>query len=259
MGNYVYKPSYKNLDIYPYMLEIDSDYQRFVNDKAVNRIVKEWDDRLVKPLKVSQREDGKYYVIDGQHTLSAWKIVHGNVPIPCQVYTGLTRTEEKDLFVKQSGIVTRVTVAEKLRAEYNFDNEEITSMIDGAKLLGFTVAFGTQTTGNNIINAVDSLYKIYIRLGKDNYINVLTVVRNTWNGEQKSLQKSILCGLAFIYDHFSDRITNAKMIDALSRHAPDYFIREAKERTGTLERRIAKVMIDSYNFRKQPSNRLPEI
>ena len=41
-------------------------YQRPVKEKDVNRLITEWDDRLMEPLTVSFR-DRKFYVIDGQN------------------------------------------------------------------------------------------------------------------------------------------------------------------------------------------------
>lgn len=243
--------------IRPSLLKVDQKYQRETELKAVKKIVKNWDEMLVNPPKVSSREDGSYYVFDGQHTVAAWIEVHGDEPIICRVYTGLTESQEKDLFVKQNGVVTNVKSREKLRAEYNFDNPEITDMVKCAMLLGLTVKFDTPTNGDNVINAVECLNSIYKRLGRDNFINVLTVIKNTWNGEKSSLTRGILSGVAFIYEHFNERVTNAKMIEALRRHTPDYYMREAKEMSGPLGRRVARVMIKSYNFQKK-SNRLPE-
>ena len=41
-------------------------YQRPVVEKEVDRLVREWDARLLEPLIVSFR-DGKFYLIDGQN------------------------------------------------------------------------------------------------------------------------------------------------------------------------------------------------
>ena len=54
------------------MLESDTSYQRPIDLKRVQRIVENFDARLVNPLKVSGR-DGHYYVFDGAHTLAALK------------------------------------------------------------------------------------------------------------------------------------------------------------------------------------------
>jgi len=48
-------------------------YQRPVNPKEVDRLIREWDERLLDPVTVSFR-DGKFYVVDGQHRISAMQV-----------------------------------------------------------------------------------------------------------------------------------------------------------------------------------------
>lgn len=49
-------------------------YQRPVNQREVERLVREWDERLLDPITVSFR-DGKFFVVDGQHRISALRSV----------------------------------------------------------------------------------------------------------------------------------------------------------------------------------------
>jgi len=73
-------------------------YQRPVDDREVDRLVREWDEHLFEPLAVSCRE-GWYNVIDGQHRISAMRKLHGGreVMTRCKVYSGMT------LFLKTYG------------------------------------------------------------------------------------------------------------------------------------------------------------
>ena len=57
-------------------LETDFSYQRKIDAARVDRIVNSFDPRLANEVKVSFR-DGKFYVFDGAHTLSALKRIHG--------------------------------------------------------------------------------------------------------------------------------------------------------------------------------------
>ena len=74
-------------------------YQRELNQNKVKKIVAEWNYDLVNEPKLSQREDGKLYVFNGQHTIAAWREHEGqDTPIMCKVFRGITWNEEKDLF-----------------------------------------------------------------------------------------------------------------------------------------------------------------
>ena len=73
-------------------------YQRPVNPKEVERLIREWDERLLDPITVSFR-DGKFYVVDGQHRISAMREMNGGrgIMVNCKVYNGLTYEQEADL------------------------------------------------------------------------------------------------------------------------------------------------------------------
>ena len=85
-------------------LETDSSYQRKIDAARVERIVNSFDPRLANEVKVSFR-DGKFYVFDGAHTLSALKRIHGEETfmVDCKVYYGLSYEDEAYLFALQSG------------------------------------------------------------------------------------------------------------------------------------------------------------
>ena len=72
-------------------LETDFSYQRKIDSARVDRIVNSFDPRLANEVKVSFR-DGKFYVFDGAHTLSALKRIHGedSFMVDCKVYYGLS-------------------------------------------------------------------------------------------------------------------------------------------------------------------------
>ena len=57
-------------------LETDFSYQRKIDAARVERIVNSFDPRLANEVKVSFR-DGKFYVFDGAHKLSALKRIRG--------------------------------------------------------------------------------------------------------------------------------------------------------------------------------------
>ena len=51
-------------------------YQRNVEERDVNRLMREWDDKLFDPLVVSYRE-GKFNIVDGQNRASVLRKRNG--------------------------------------------------------------------------------------------------------------------------------------------------------------------------------------
>lgn len=75
--------------------------QRTVLDRAVDKLVKVWDSRLLTPLVVSYR-DGRYYLVDGQHRVCGMRKLNGgkDVMAVCRVYRGMTYEQEAELYYK---------------------------------------------------------------------------------------------------------------------------------------------------------------
>ena len=92
-------------------------YQRPVNPKEVERLIREWDERLLDPVTVSFR-DGRFYVVDGQHRISAMRKMNGGrgVMVDCKVYDGLTYEQEADLCYKLDKAKKRLSLSQSTNA-----------------------------------------------------------------------------------------------------------------------------------------------
>ena len=76
-------------------------YQRPVNERVVNLLIRDWDEQLLEPLIVSFR-DGRFHLVDGQHRVIALRRKNGgsDVMVLCRVYSGLTYEQEAELCFK---------------------------------------------------------------------------------------------------------------------------------------------------------------
>ena len=93
-------------------------YQRGVERKRVELIARDFNEYIVSEPKVSFR-NGRYYVMDGQHTIEGCILLNGGEdrPILCKVYTGLTMEQETLLFAEQNGHAAPLSAGIKLRAK----------------------------------------------------------------------------------------------------------------------------------------------
>ena len=76
-------------------------YQRPVEQKNVDKLVRNWNSRELYPVIVSFR-DGKFNVVDGQNRIAAMRQMAGggDVIVPCMIYTGMTYEQEAELYAK---------------------------------------------------------------------------------------------------------------------------------------------------------------
>lgn len=83
-------------------LVVDEDYQRAISTngtRLIRRLVENWDWNCFKPLSVAAVGDGRYEVIDGQHTAMA-AATHGSVEtLPCLVLDAATVAQRSAAFV----------------------------------------------------------------------------------------------------------------------------------------------------------------
>ena len=89
-----------------------------VERKRVEMIAADFNEYIANEPKVSFR-DGKYYVVNGQHTIEGRILRNGgeDLSILCKVYTGLTMEQEALLFAEQNGHSAPLTAGIKLRAK----------------------------------------------------------------------------------------------------------------------------------------------
>lgn len=254
--------NYDYLFIEPKYLKADPSYQRELNHARVNEIVKKFNPNLFNEPKVSKRNDGYYYVFDGDHSIAVHQIVYGkDCPIKCKVYYGLSPEEEMQLFVQQRGISKNPTNIEKLRARANYSDPDVKEMLESANTAGVTIEFKA-LPGENKILAVDTAFRVFKNIGRTNFINMLTVIKKAWNGSPESYAQGMLKGFGYIYKHCQEQLRYVSNIE-FARSMQGYPVNKITERatvlTGTMDRRFAQAIIEQYNKHKRSKRlTLPE-
>jgi hypothetical protein len=79
-------------------LNIDHSYQRPADPNHIAAMAVNFDLKRLFRIAVSQRPDGKYYIIDGQQRVGAIKLLGGDYNIDCVVYHLATIEEEAALY-----------------------------------------------------------------------------------------------------------------------------------------------------------------
>lgn len=243
--------------ISPQQILVDPLYQRELYQKKVDKIVAEFNYDLVNEPKLSLRADGKLYVFNGQHTTAAWKIHEGiDTPIMCKVFRSLTWEEEKDLFLAQNGISSDPTTFEKLRALFNAGDAQVRDIVQAAAEAGVQVTFKTRSDAFGRCRAYSSLVSMYKALPREDYIDALKMITATWQGQSESYNAGFICGMTNLFKKYKGQFSFIEMRKSLERNTPMYYVREAKDMTGSLGTRFEKLFIREYNSRRK--NRIGE-
>lgn len=232
-------------------------YQRPVEPLKVGRIISEFNEHKVNPIKVSFR-DNKYWVFDGQHTLSVLKAINNgeDCMVWCEVHFGLTYEDEARLFAEQNDNATKVNAAYKMKALYeakDLETIEIKNIVESA---GIEMNFSNYKGDNKLI-ALTKARSIYRTLGHNGLKRVLTFVKQIWDGQSSSLEKDILGGMALFMKTYCNNFNEDILVKNLRRIMPLDIKRKGKcDISCKGDLRFAKQILEAYNYKLTKKNRL---
>lgn len=242
--------------ISPKLLRVDMSYQRELDVRRVNKILKEFDPQRWNCPKVSLREDGYYYIFDGQHSAVVYQRKNGNeTPVPCQVYYGLTPDDEARLFWEQNINVKKPTSLVMLRAKFNHNDPSVLEMVDCVGKNNIKIDFASTYPADDKIAAIEAAYNVYMSIGKAAFINMLSVIKKAWLGSAESLQAGMLKGFGYIFKHCYESIANISLTE-IAKSFEGYPVSKIAERAnsmreGSMEKRWAIALAEQYNKRKK--------
>lgn len=240
----------------PSELKIDPLYQRNLDERRVARMAKAYNPNLVNPPKVSFR-DGRYWVFDGQHTIALWKMVKGDKPIECRVFFGMTWVDEMELFIEQNGIDADPTTNDKLRASFNGGDPDVKDMVAAADEAGVLVDFKNSRVPGRCV-ATSTLFKTYKVMNRDDFVDMLRMIRQAWPDDEDGLSNQIICGLRRFYMTYKGQFRRNDLLKVLKGYTPSAIIREGKGAIGAKDLVHARVILRFYN-KGRTSKRLEDV
>ncbi|MEU4425777.1 DUF6551 family protein [Actinoplanes sp. NPDC024001] len=180
---------------YPLLIAADQlhvdpslDSQRQFQPGWAAKLEKIWNPSLLTPAIVSLRADGRYYLIDGQHSTHVALLLEGPGFLRlCWVYEGLTRKEESDLFLAANRDRRRVRPYDTYRVEITAGEPVALQVQREVRACGLDVA-GSPSA--NLVAAVEKL-KILARKRDGLVTRTLTVTERAW-GRQAATWDSMM-------------------------------------------------------------------
>jgi hypothetical protein len=235
-------------------MKVSERAQREQKSHRVNHLIAHFDlDKLGK-FTVSERPDGFFYVIDGQHRLAAM-LEKGYTEIDevqCWVYTGLTEGQEAEEFLGLNDVLTvdsmtkfKVGVEAKRTVETDID-----------RIVRLQELVVSPQKVNGAISAVDTLRRIYTRSGPKVLRRTLIIVRDSYGNP--GLLANVLEGVGLVCHRWGDELDDQRLIKSLSTvHAGVSGIlgraEQLKMSTGARKGHcVAAAVVEVYNRSKGP-------
>ena len=134
-------------------LKVDIRVQRELQDTHVDKLQKKFDPAAFGRISVSPREDGYYYVQDGQHRVALAKAI-GLTEVPCIVHSLESLRDEGRAFIKINENSAKITGVDKYRIGVASEVVEYLRIKECVDYAGLRIG-----TGVNCINCVSSIYR----------------------------------------------------------------------------------------------------
>ena len=223
-------------------------YQRPVEQKNVDKLVRNWNSRELYPVIVSFR-DGKFNVVDGQNRIAAMRQMAGggDVIVPCMIYTGMTYEQEAELYAKLDKGKRPLTPRQHTKALVESGSDarimEIKCLVED---VGFVWALGEPTGEPFEIAPIRALINAYQLLGGDTFSRMLSLMAGTWQGTPNSLRASMLSGMALFVKTYGTELSDRAFIRRMSIVSPEEIIRLGRIETD-VGLRFARIILDKYN------------
>lgn len=242
-------------------LNIDHLYQRNLVMPWAKWIADHFNPNLVETLQVSYR-DGRYWVFNGQHTLTALKLKFhdDSYPVMCKIYRGLTIEEEARLFYEFNTCTRKMSSASMIKARAVYGDEEVKAFLKHTMDAGFIIAPGKTVNCRYGIQAVATALKCFSTLGPDSYDRMLGLLHDTWEGEQWSVTANMLNAATLLVKTYGDKLNDKRFVTRLQEVTKG----QLKRAQGEYEHHGASVayamaMLQFYNYKITRKNKLDRI
>lgn len=179
-------------------------YQRNVNKRHIKNIMDDFDPFQVNPIKVAYR-DGRYYVFDGQHTLSTLICLFGmDVLVPVMIFKKITYEMEAGLFAEQDKHKKKVKSEERLNANFEKKDPMVMKFKKICESYGFECDF-IASTKKGKISSYNYLYKnVFIEKGEDRLIRTLRIATKAYGTESYATNSYTLKALTCFLDYYEN-------------------------------------------------------
>jgi|GEM_PF-2111918 hypothetical protein len=237
------------------MLLVDARYQRQIISAHVNTIAATFDKTLAATLVVSDRHDGTYAVLDGQHRLAAMRKL-GHVTALCMVCSYLTPQEEAHVFNVLNRQRRMPTPWDSFKARL-FMGEDKAILIQAiADESGIHLGGAWSKNGqSSVVTAHKAIENILDNYGSGALRQTFVFIVRTWKGDQQALNQSFLYGVTRFLTTYQNDIDMQEAVRKMGLVSPLKIARDAyafASAGGSMHSGVpvARVLAHLYNYRK---------
>lgn len=207
-------------------LRIHPEYQRSLDEGRTQKIVAEFDPRLLGVLMVANDDHGSpTWVWDGQHRLEALRRM-GFTSAWAQISPD-TPKDQASLFVRAQEGRKNITPAARHRAQLFAGDPKAIEVNDIVASFGYRLS-DEQKDKN--VRAVRAAYWIFDKGGSDALRRTMAVVTSAWANLSSAFDDRVLKGLSLMLIAYPD-LETATVVEALRNESPRALLMDSQARS----------------------------
>lgn len=186
------------------LMKVDHGMYQRPTQTHVRKIAKNWNYTKCDPLMVNYRNDGFFYIIDGQHRFEAANM-RGIESLVCRVFIGLSVKEEADIFTEQNEGTKKLSPFDTFKANICRGEEVDMQIKEVCDSHGIKVE---KSNSIKTLRSVTTAREIIRRNGKENFDWIITFLEDTgWNVFKETYTDGFLRSLNNIKNGYDTDIT----------------------------------------------------
>lgn len=238
-------------------LQTDMSYQSPVRAGQVKKIVNNFDEKSIDSVVVNLREDGHYYIVDGQHRVTALKQL-GFTTVSAKVHAGLSLEDEAKLYhdINSRPTKTPNSMAKAKMAHGDALADAIDMAVESA---GMHIDYEVNHKSIGHISAYRSLESIYKKYGRNGLEETLSFIKRVFGNHNGYFKGFFIEGVAKFLSTYYEEINFKTLEQKLQKQGFSNLLSEInKQRPNFKSKREAVpfVITDIYNKNRKADYKL---
>lgn len=241
---------------------VDLRVQRQLNEKRVDDMAADFRPDSMGLITASKRVDGRLYILDGAHRVSAARKAKYDGMLATRVFEELTLVEEAGLFLKLNNTKS-IQAIDRFKVRVTMGDRAAVNINNILKAYDLHVDWSAAAQPNTV-SAIVTLEKVYRGAGvwddaeySDLVDATVATIHKAYGGDTRNtvFSRPLIEGMGIFHATFGKKIDRDRLAEVLANVPPRQFVSLARTRRdatgGTLGENAAEVLHDLYNRRRK--------